>query len=162
MHASVVFPPRLAIYGRSPDLSLTACVSQIRSVSCIQAMDVPGPSAKLCAPANENPRVQPNVLQVPGIRDPWSRIFCSFNTAQRGFAISGPRRICLKRPWIRHKQAPFWSQRRTFFRSLNTIDTPRSATDLGGFWCSTSSHLFLRLVHTIPDDHHRMFSHHRH
>lgn len=32
-----LFSP-LAIYGRNPDLNLTACVSQIRSVLCIQAI----------------------------------------------------------------------------------------------------------------------------
>ena len=33
-----LLPPALAIYGRNPDLSLTACVLQIRSVLCIRAV----------------------------------------------------------------------------------------------------------------------------
>lgn len=42
-------PSTLAIYGRNPDLNLTACVSQIRSVLCITG-GILGPSANSCSP----------------------------------------------------------------------------------------------------------------
>lgn len=71
MHACIFFST-LAIYGRNPDLSLTACVLQIRSACCAY-----GPRAigKFSAPANGSPRVQPNVFGSQAFGTPGAAFF---------------------------------------------------------------------------------------
>lgn len=154
------FPPTLAIYGRNPDLNLTACVSQIRSVLCIQAISQ-GHRQILCPPANENARVQR--LQVPGIRDPWSRILCSSTRPQRGLAISCAAAILPQTAMGSSQASPVLGHSVAHRPRVSILSARHGVPRTWGRICvlSTSSHLSGAWF-TIQDDHHRMFSHHRH
>lgn len=156
----VSFFPTLAIYGRNPDLNLTACVSQIRSVLCIQAISQ---GHRQILPTPRPMRMpQSNVFRSQAFGIPGAAFFAlqhdpkrTRDLLRRGAFASNGHGFVTGKP-------PFGSQCRTSSQSFNTIGTPRSATDLGGgFVSSTSSHLSGAWF-TIQDDHHRMFSHHRH
>lgn len=128
-----LFFPTLAIYGRNPDLNLTACVSQIRSVLCIQAISQ---GHRQILPTPRPMRMpESNVFRSQAFGIPGAAFFAlqhdpkrTRDLLRRGAFASNGHGFVTGKP-------PFGSQCRTSSQSFNTIGTPRSATDLGGGFC---------------------------
>lgn len=162
MHASVVFfPPPSYLWTQPRSESDCMRLADPICVMHIQAMDVPGPSA------NSVPRP----MRMPDFNPTSSGSRHSGSLEPHSLLLQrGPKRI--RDLWTAAhlpQTATDSSQASPLLVTMSYIlpefQYYRHATECHGFWEDSVLDIITslgRLVHTIPDDHHRMFSHHRH